>query len=79
MKKAYYFDLDNTLFFNDEGRILPNTLKLLYALRKQPNTILGLATGRSLEKLKIVKEILPLFDHMVLINGAMLYQWETCT
>lgn len=73
MKKAYYFDLDNTLFFNDEGRILPNTLKLLYALRKQPNTILGLATGRSLEKLKIVKDILPLFDHMVLINGAMLY------
>ena len=73
MKKAYYFDLDNTLFFNDEGRILPNTLKLLYALRKQPKTILGLATGRSLEKLKIVKDILPLFDHMVLINGAMLY------
>jgi peptidyl-prolyl cis-trans isomerase B (cyclophilin B) len=73
MKKAYYFDLDNTLFFNDQGVILPNTLKLLHALKKQPNTILGLATGRSLEKLKIVKDILPLFDHMVLINGAMLY------
>jgi peptidyl-prolyl cis-trans isomerase B (cyclophilin B) len=73
MKKAYYFDLDNTLFFNDEGRVLPNTLKLLHALKKQPNTILGLATGRSLEKLKIVKDIIPLFDHMVLINGAMLY------
>ncbi|MGB0202550.1 MAG: HAD-IIB family hydrolase [Acholeplasmataceae bacterium] len=73
MKKAYYFDLDNTLFFNDEGRILPNTLKLLHALKKQPDTILGLATGRSLEKLTIVKDIIPLFDHMVLINGAMLY------
>jgi len=73
MKKAYYFDLDNTLFFNDQGVILPNTLKLLHTLKKQPNTILGLATGRSLEKLKIVKDILPLFDHMVLINGAMLY------
>ena len=73
MKKAYYFDLDNTLFFNDEGHILPNTLKLLHALKKQPDTILGLATGRSLEKLTIVKDIIPLFDHMVLINGAMLY------
>lgn len=73
MKKAYYFDLDNTLFFNDLGLILPNTLKLLYALRKQKDTILGLATGRSLKKLEIVKDILPLFDHMVLINGAMLY------
>jgi len=73
MKKAYYFDLDNTLFFNDQGCILPNTLKLLHALKKQPNTFLGLATGRSLEKLAIVKDILPLFDHMVLINGAMLY------
>jgi hypothetical protein len=39
MNKAYYFDLDNTLFFNDEGRILPNTLKLLYALKKEATFI----------------------------------------
>ena len=48
MKKAYYFDLDNTLFFNDEGRILPNKLKLLYELKKQYGNNLSLNEMRKI-------------------------------
>lgn len=77
MKTAIYFDFDHTLYFNDKGVILPQTIKLIETLSKREDIILGIATGRSLSKLHDMKAYLHLFDHLVLINGSMLYIKET--
>ena len=73
MKTAYYFDFDHTIFHNDTGQIPSQTIKLLKTLKMHPNVILGLATGRSISKLEPLKELIHLFDHFVLINGATGY------
>ncbi|MGA0351892.1 MAG: HAD-IIB family hydrolase [Acholeplasmataceae bacterium] len=73
MKTAIYFDFDHTLFFNDKGVVLPQTMKLIKALASREDVILGLATGRSRSKIDIIDDLLPYFDHFVMINGSMLY------
>jgi Cof subfamily protein (haloacid dehalogenase superfamily) len=73
MKTAYYFDFDHTIFHNEIGKIPSQTIHLLKTLKKDPNVILGLATGRSISKLYLLNELMPLFDHFVLINGSTGY------
>lgn len=73
MKTAIYFDLDHTLFYNDENRVLPQTEKLILELSKREDIILGLATGRSRSKIGVIAHLIPYFDHFVMINGSMLY------
>jgi peptidylprolyl isomerase len=73
MKTAYYFDFDHTIFHNEIGKIPSQTIQLLKTLKKDPNVILGLATGRSISKLSLLNELMPLFDHLVLINGSTGY------
>ena len=73
MKTAYYFDFDHTIFHNETGKIPSQTIQLLKTLKKDPNVILGLATGRSISKLYLLNELMPLFDHFVLINGSTGY------
>lgn len=73
MKTAIYFDFDQTLFFNEEGVVLPQTQKLIKELSKREDVILGLATGRSRSKIDIAKSLLPYFRHLIMINGSMLY------
>jgi hydroxymethylpyrimidine pyrophosphatase-like HAD family hydrolase len=73
MKTAYYFDFDHTIFHNETGKIPSQTVHLLKTLQKDPNVILGLATGRSISKLHLLNELMPLFDHFVLINGSTGY------
>jgi peptidyl-prolyl cis-trans isomerase B (cyclophilin B) len=70
MKKIIFFDVDNTIYNNAKGEIPTQTKLLLYTLSQNPNVILGLATGRGLKKLEIIKDILPYFTYKVLVNGS---------
>lgn len=70
MKTIIFFDVDNTLYNNTTGEIPPQTRKLLYALHKRHDVVLGLATGRGITKLSIIDDVLPLFTYKVLVNGA---------
>ncbi len=74
MKTLIVFDVDNTLYNNTLGKIPDQTKKLLEALSKKEDVILGLATGRGLKKLEIIEDVLPLFTYKVLINGSVIYK-----
>ncbi|BCR36357.1 HAD-IIB family hydrolase [Mariniplasma anaerobium] len=70
MKKIIFFDVDNTIYNNDKGEIPAQTKILLHTLSKNPDVVLGLATGRGLKKLEIIEDVLPYFTYKVLVNGA---------
>ncbi len=70
MKTAIFFDVDNTIYCHKDHKIPEQTKKLLSLLSQQEDIVLGLATGRGLKKLEIVKEVLPYFTYKVLLNGA---------
>jgi len=74
MKTLIFFDVDNTLYNNALGHIPEETLKLLKVLHEKEDVILGLATGRGLKKLEIIKDVLHLFTYKVLINGSVVYK-----
>ncbi len=76
MKTIIFFDVDNTIYNNTLSCIPDQTKKLLTELSKNEQVILGLATGRSLKKLGIIKDILPLFKYKVVMNGALVYHGE---
>lgn len=77
MKTLIVFDVDNTLYNNTQGKIPDQTKKLLEALSKKEDVILGLATGRGLKKLEIISDVLHLFTYKVLINGSVIYKNDT--
>lgn len=70
MQTIIFFDVDNTMYNNTTGAIPIQTRKLLFELSKREDVILGLATGRGIAKLEIIKDVLPLFTYKVLVNGA---------
>ena len=74
MKTIIFFDVDNTIYHNASGAMLPQTKKLIKALSENPDVLLGLATGRSLSKLDIINDVIHYFKYKVLINGAVVYQ-----
>lgn len=73
MKKIIFFDLDNTIHDKTRGIIPSETLKLLKHLYNEPNTYLGLATGRGPYKIEMIEEISNLFTYKIFINGAIAY------
>jgi len=74
MKTIIFFDVDNTIYHNASGTIPIQTKKLITELSKNPDVILGLATGRGLSKLDIIGDVLDLFTYKVLINGSVVYK-----
>lgn len=74
MKKLIFFDIDGTLRSNKNKAILPQTKSLIKALSKDPNVVLGIATGRSYARLGVLKELRTLFKYLVLCNGAITMQ-----
>jgi Cof subfamily protein (haloacid dehalogenase superfamily) len=74
MKKLIFFDIDGTLRSNKNKAILPQTKELIKELSKNPNVVLGIATGRSYARLGVLKELRPLFKYLVLCNGALTMQ-----
>jgi Cof subfamily protein (haloacid dehalogenase superfamily) len=73
MKTIIFFDVDNTIYHNALSEIPYQTKKLLHELSSNPDVILGLATGRGITKLEIIKDVLDLFKYKVLINGSVVY------
>lgn len=74
LKKIIFFDLDNTLHSTKQQRILPNTVKLLEQLYKNPNIELGLATGRAKNNVGILSNYIHMFKYQIYINGALSYK-----
>ena len=74
MKTIIFFDVDNTIYNNTLGLIPEQTKRLIHELSKKNDIVLGLATGRGLKKLEIIKDVLPLFTYKVLINGSVVYR-----
>src|SRR5690606_8476830 len=74
MKRIYLFDVDNTIRSNKEQKIFPQTLKLLEHLSKNPDYILGFATGRGPAKIDVIDEIKSFFKYKVLVNGAIILE-----
>ncbi|MEZ0180143.1 HAD-IIB family hydrolase ['Camptotheca acuminata' phytoplasma] len=70
-KRIFFFDIDNTLLSSRLQTIFPQTIKTIQALHKQPDTILGIATGRNIKRLHVLGEIRSYFEHLVLFNGGL--------
>lgn len=68
-KIAIFFDIDGTLFYGKEKRVLPNTLKALETFKNNSNIDIYLSTGRSLETLGMINAYKDYFDGMNLSNG----------
>lgn len=71
MKRVYIFDVDNTLRSSKQQKVLPQTIKLIKELSKNPNNILGVATGRGPAKIHVVGELDEYFKFKVMVNGAV--------
>jgi len=74
MKTVIIFDVDNTIYYNHKETIPKQTYKLLTELSQRDDVILGLATGRGLAKLHVIKDILDLFRYKILINGSVVFK-----
>jgi peptidyl-prolyl cis-trans isomerase B (cyclophilin B) len=70
-KRMFFFDIDNTILSSRSQTILPQTLKTIKTLAEQPNTFLGIATGRNIKRLNVLGEIQHYFKHLVLFNGGL--------
>lgn len=74
MKTIIFFDVDNTIYSNQDNVIPNQTKRLLSELAAKPDVLLGLATGRGTGKLHIINDVLPLFTYRVLVNGAVVFK-----
>ncbi|MFA5692461.1 MAG: HAD family hydrolase [Acholeplasmataceae bacterium] len=74
MKRIYIFDIDNTIKTSPGSKIYRQTIKLIKTLSKNPNYILGFATGRGPSKLDGLKRIKKYFKYQILVNGAIIIE-----
>jgi HAD superfamily hydrolase (TIGR01484 family) len=71
MKTVIIFDVDNTIYSNRLETMPNETFKLLKELSQRDDVELGLATGRGLGKLSVIKDVLDLFKYKILVNGSV--------
>jgi len=67
-EKLILFDIDGTLFDNENKCIPPSTITTLEKLKAKGHH-LGIATGRARYMLHSIEKIINLFDSFILING----------
>jgi Cof subfamily protein (haloacid dehalogenase superfamily) len=73
MKTLLFFDVDGTLFDNEQQKVSIKTLHAIQKLTQDERYLVGLATGRSMDQLDAISEIKDAFDLKILINGAVAY------
>lgn len=66
-KKLFLFDIDGTLFDNQNQKVSQKSLEAIRVLSK--NHIVAIATGRAPFMLDSIHEIKPLIDYYITING----------
>ncbi len=72
MIKAIFFDVDGTLYCNDQNRVLSSTMTALRKL-KEKGYLLFLNTNRTYDEvLPLGSDVLDLLDGMVLLGGSWL-------
>ena len=70
MKKAIYFDIDNTLYSHYTNSVAQSTMDALHTL-KSKNKLLYIATSRSkAEMVNVPKEVVDLMDGIITLGGA---------
>ncbi len=74
MKRVYIFDVDNTLRSSKYQKVLPQTVKLIEELSKNPDYVLGLATGRGPSKMYVLDGLSKYFKYKILVNGAVILE-----
>lgn len=72
MKKAYFFDMDGTLYSHRFHEVPPNTLKALYQLKEQGHLVC-LATSRTAQELAHLEQEVRTFpfDYRIIDGGAV--------
>ncbi len=71
MKNIILFDVDGTLYDNNEKIVPKSTIEAIKKLRKDDRNILIIATGRSPYQLDVLRDLDKYFDYKVLINGQV--------
>ena len=72
MIKAIFFDVDGTLYYNQQNHVLPSTMAALRKL-KEKGYLLFLNTNRTYDEvLPLGSDVLNLLDGMVLLGGSWL-------
>ncbi|CAM11847.1 Putative hydrolases of the HAD superfamily subfamily IIB [Candidatus Phytoplasma australiense] len=70
-KKMFFFDIDGTLLSSKYKQIFSQTTEAIKKLAKQPEVILGIATGRNIKRIDVLGDLLPYFKHLILFNGGL--------
>lgn len=72
MKKIIVFDIDNTIYDNEQKAIHPSTIELIKKLYCQGDLV-GIATGRTRSGLDVISPIKEYISFLVLANGMEVY------
>ncbi|MCK9536023.1 MAG: Cof-type HAD-IIB family hydrolase [Bacilli bacterium] len=67
--KLFLFDIDGTLFDNQNRKVHVSTINALRKLKQKHK--IGIATGRAEFMLYAINEIIDLIDYFILINGQI--------
>lgn len=70
--KIVFFDIDHTLYDPVKKIIPASTLKAIQKLHARGDTIIGIATGRALYMLDVIKSLKPYIDLYITINGQII-------
>ena len=71
-KKVLFVDVDQTLYDNRKQILYPSTIKAMQLL-KEHNVDVFLATGRSVNTIGHLKEVLPYFKGLITNNGQTVF------
>jgi len=73
-RKLFLFDIDGTLFDNQNNEVPESAVRALRALHETAD--IGIATGRARFMLYSIQELLPLIRYQILINGRYILDGE---
>lgn len=76
MKRIVFFDVDHTLYDPHSRTIPQSAIEAIKTLHAQPNTLVGIATGRAFYMLDLIETIKPYIDVYITINGQLIYHQD---